>query len=73
MAKEPMVPLNLRVPGSLLKQLDERAAQLSKDRSECIRVAIEAWLVDLPRSLEARVETLERCVAELSAEIKRVR
>lgn len=73
MAKEPMVPLNLRVPGSLLQQVDERAQQLNRDRSECIREAMEAWLVAQPRSLELRLATLERRVAELAAETKRVR
>lgn len=62
-----MVPLNLRVPGDLLRQLDERAKDLNRDRSDCIREAIEAWLVPQPRSLTARVETLERRVAELTA------
>ena len=73
MAKEPMVPLNLRIPGSLLHQLDERAEHLKRDRSDCIREAIEAWLVARPRSLEERVATLERRVSELAAETKRVR
>lgn len=71
MAKEPMVPLNLRVPGSLLHQLDERAEHLKRDRSECIREAIEAWLVGQPRSLEARVATLERRVSEIAVKAER--
>lgn len=72
MAREPMVPMNLRVPGTLLQQLDERARDLNRDRSECIREAIEAWLVAQPRSLEARVETLERRMAELEARSPKV-
>lgn len=70
MARDPMVPLNLRVPGDLLRQLDERADDLNRERSDCIREAIEAWLVPQPRSLEARVETLERRVAELAADAR---
>lgn len=70
MAKEPMVPLNLRVPGSLLQQLDERAGDLNRERSDCIREAIEAWLIAQPRSLEARVETLERRMTELAADVR---
>jgi predicted transcriptional regulator len=72
MAREPMVPMNLRVPGTLLQQLDERARDLNRDRSGCIREAIEAWLVAQPRSLEARVETLERHMAELEARSPKV-
>ncbi|WP_409449553.1 MULTISPECIES: ribbon-helix-helix protein, CopG family [unclassified Brevundimonas] len=72
MAREPMVPLNLRVPSGLLQQLDERATVLNRDRSECIREAIEAWLVPQPRSLEARVEKLEGRMAELEAGSARV-
>lgn len=65
MPKQPMTPLNLRVPGHLLLQLDERAKYLNRDRSECVREAIEAWLVAQPQSLEARVATLERRVGQL--------
>ena len=58
--KDPMVPVNLRVPQSLLERLDESAALLNRDRSDCIRSAITRFLDSGPQSVEDRLADLER-------------
>lgn len=60
MAKDPMVPINLRVPQSMLYEIDARAALLGRDRSDVIRSAISRLLESGPRSVEERLAGLER-------------
>lgn len=68
MAKEAMVPLNLRVPQSMLDQVDERAAALGHDRSEFIRNAISCLLeIGRPQSVEMRLADLEWRLSKLEA------
>ncbi len=65
MAKDPMVPINLRVPQSLLDQIDEKVARLGSDRSDFIRRAISCLLQNGADSFEQRLADLERRVSDL--------
>jgi len=65
MAKDAMVPINLRVPQSMLDRLDEMAVLLGRDRSDCIRSAISGFLEVGPRSVEVRLADLERRLSSL--------
>ena len=60
MAKDPMVPINLRVPQSMLDEIDARGALLGRDRSDVIRSAISRLLESSSRSVEERLAGLER-------------
>lgn len=69
MAKDPMVPINLRVPQRMLAQIDERAASLGRDRSEFIRSAISSLLESAPPSMEMRLDDLERRISAVELTI----
>lgn len=60
MTKDAMVPINLRVPQSMLDSLDQTAALLNRDRSDCIRTAIANFLDLRPQSVEQRLAEAER-------------
>ena len=66
MAKSPMVALTCRIPAELSAALDARAEHDAKDRSEIVRLALQAYLSG-ERSLEDRVVTLETTVARITA------
>lgn len=67
MAKDPMVPINLRVPQSMLEQIDAHVAQLGRDRSDFIRSAISCGLENGAQSIEQRLAALERRLSAVEA------
>lgn len=63
MAREQSVTLTFRAPKSMEAALDDMAAQLGRDRSECIREAIIQYLDAGPNSLLRRVTLIEQRLA----------
>lgn len=71
MAKDPMVPINLRVPQSMLAEIDERVAQVGRDRSDFIRSAISCFLEISLQSVEQRLGAMERRLAAVETSVRK--
>lgn len=60
------IPLNMRLEPSLSEALDARAAEEGMDRSSVVRAALKSFLAAPSLTVEQRLNTVERAVAEIN-------